>query len=288
VRIVSSFFTPIYFEESSVQNFIFQDANQLDGFRMLLHHYEQNNDMIDGDFVRIDDGSDAVGAKDYHILQLHGGNLKLLDEKQWQQRVFQKIVDQIEIDFIPICEKIKEIIELNLDGLMVDIADFQLQISYEEFQMSQLQKYIKWDVKKFDEPLTILSRLEFIFHIFTSLTNGKPAIILYHFPENDIDVQEMAIWVQLLREIKCTVICITKSKEWLMNFDLHQVHFIKKSRERFNLAALETELKLLKKPERYYSLSKEQLAISLAYEELIIQNPLLSRELIKFIKSSQF
>ena len=73
-----------------------------------------------------------------------------------------------------------------------------------------------------------------------------------------------------------------------MNFDLHQVHFIKKSRERFNLAALETELKLLKKPERYYSLSKEQLAVSLAFEELIIQNPLLSRELIKFIKSSQF
>ena len=287
MRIASSFFTPIYFEEPCVQNFIFQDANQLNNCRMLWQQFEHNHEMLGQDFIRLDNGFDTVKAKDYHILQLHGGDLNLLDEKQWQQKVFQKIIEKIEVDFIPMYEKIKETIEVNLDGLVVNVDDFQIHVNYEEFQLTQLQKYIKWDIKEMEEPLTNFSRLKFILQVWTSLTNGKPSIIIYHFPENDIDIQKIELWAQMLKNTKSTIICITKSKEWLMQFPVEHVHFIKKSRERFDLTAFLTELDLLGEVEND-SLSKNQLAISLAYEELIVQNPLLCKKLRQFIQSSHF
>lgn len=289
MRIVSSFFLPISFPENTIQHFLFQDLRHQSSFRLLLDQYINNQLPEHIDFAYLDNDFDIVSAKKLHILQIFGGELHTLEEKSWKQHIFQKIVDQMEIDYIQLYENIKQIVESNLTGLNITVDNFHIELDYEAFHLMQLQKYIKWDIKELSEKeSTILDQIKFMLSLWESLSNGKETIIIYHFPEVDMSYEEYQLFQSFVKTLSIRVICITRSKEWMMQFPLEYVHFIKQTKEEFTLQYLKAELMLLVDNINHQPLSIDALTISIAYEEIIIFNPLLSETFRNFIDSSNF
>lgn len=284
MRMSSSLFKPFVFEEQRVQNIVFENRQMEFEFRELLQRFVNKEELMTP-FVLMTDEYGEVDKKRYHVLELFGGHLNQLSEKEWQQNIVQYILEQVEYQHNELFVTLTQQIEHTFLELPITLKDFTLQIDYEQFELKHLQKQLKWDIKIKEGNLSMENRCEFMIELWFALTNGAKKLIIYHFPEHDFRIGQFKEIIHYLQKLNITILCVTSSIEWLQHFEESCVHLIGENRERFDLVQMQYELHLWKERHLYNNLSDTELAIIVAYYERIQQPKLLPLSLRTFIES---
>lgn len=278
MKISSNLSAVIDIKENKINAITFEDTYQCNEFiRNLLNYLNAKEDGDDLFSELIDEDIETVNVKSFHSIVLNCGTLDLISEKQMKDAMMKRLEkDCLGNDEIgSIYERIEK--EISLLSSIMKIKDdyYQIEIDETQLKFKQFLKLFKIDVHNDFSHLSAVQARKACIDLMQE--EKKENILFLLFPEANLGVSDVKVFMELIKGYGMTTIMVTSHPYFMIEADY--LAMTKRNLTLFDIDQVREEFRLMFPDE----VVEENIVRQIAISEFSRQYVLKDERYIRFI-----
>lgn len=261
MKISSNLSAVIDIKENKINAITFEDTYQCNEFiRNLLNYLNAKEDGDDLFSELIDEDIETVNVKSFHSIVLNCGTLDLISEKQMKDAMIKRLEKDClgNEEIGQIYERIEK--EMSLLSAIMKIKDdyYQIEIDETQLKFKQFLKLFKIDVHNDFSYLSAVQARKACIDLMKE--EKKENILFLLFPEANLGVSDVKVFMDLIKSYGMTTIMVTSHPYFMVEADC--LAMSKRNLTLFDICQVRDEFRLMFPDEKVDEKIVRQIAIN--------------------------
>lgn len=261
MKISSNLSAVIDIKENKINAITFEDTYQCNEFiRNLLNYLNSKEDGDDLFSELIDEDIETVNVKSFHSIVLNCGTLDLISEKQMKDAMMKRLEKDClgNEEIGQIYERIEK--EMSLLSSIMKIKDdyYQIEIDETQLKFKQFLKLFKIDVHNDFSHLSAVQARKACIDLMKE--EKKENILFLLFPEANLGVSDVKVFMDLIKSYGMTTIMVTSHPYFMVEADY--LAMSKRNLTLFDISQVREEFRLMFPDEKVDEKIVRQIAIN--------------------------